>query len=137
MEWESLSWKSLNQENISKLPDKPGVYAIRIVMKGKPKKIPRIFRTDKLGILCFGQTGKSLRVRLRCFYRSANEGQQLHAEGISYYRLCYFKRLQLNKLRIGYKTFNNQDKAKKTEEKWFDEYERRFGELPPLNRKKG
>ena len=133
MEWESLRWENLNQENINKLPDKPGAYAVRILMK----KIPRIFKPDKLGILCFGQTGKNLRIRLRCFYRSADEGKQLHAEGIRYHKLRYFKRLPLNKLQIGYKACNNQDKAKKTEKKWFDDYSKNFGELPPLNRKEG
>ncbi|MFH1719542.1 MAG: hypothetical protein ABIF19_19495 [Planctomycetota bacterium] len=139
MEWKSLEWKNLCSESIEDLPDKPGAYAIRIVMNGKAKKIPRVFDEDTSGILCFGMTQKlGLKERIKRFYKAAHGESFQHAEGNRYNELGYDNaRFSLRKLEFGSKVCEDEKLAKEIELDWFGEYERIFGELPPLNRKKG
>jgi hypothetical protein len=40
-------------------------------------------------------------------------------------------------LQIGYRVCAGKEDAEKTEISWFNEYENLFGELPPLNYRKG
>jgi hypothetical protein len=138
MDWEDLNWENFC-ESIKRLPEKPGTYAIRWVPGGKPQQIQRVFGLDQSGILCFGETGETigLKKRLNGFYRAAEGKRVPHAEGERYYELKYNKGFPLGELQIGYRVCTDGERAKITEILWFDEYEKLFGELPPLNQRKG
>ena len=141
-DWENLDWQLFNDvvNNLKDLSERPGVYAIRCAPKGCPKTIGRIFRVDQSGILCFGRTtgAEGLRRRLRYFCGAASGKKYSHAEGQRYHELKYGQRgFSLEYLQIGWKEFTSGEKAKEQELAWFDEYLEMFGELPPLNRKRG
>jgi hypothetical protein len=138
MDWENLDFCNI-PTSIEHLSEKPSAYAIRWAPRGKPQQIQRVFEPDQSGILCFGETGKSLRRRLNCFHRAAGGENCPHAEGERYHRLNYNKnkRFPLGELQIGYRVCTDGKRAKITEILWFDEYEKLFGELPPLNQRKG
>jgi hypothetical protein len=133
MDWENLNWENLCDVLIKRLPERAGTYVVHWAPGGQPKPIQRVFKQDKSGILCFGMTGGSLKNRLRAFYRSARGGRG-HAEGENYHLLNYAQRFPLQELQIWYMVCNNRNEARKTEIAWFEDYESRFGELPPLNR---
>jgi hypothetical protein len=92
------------------------------------------------GILCFGRTTKGeggLRGRLREFWRATGGKEAPHAEGRRYCELNYNTRgFPRNALEIAWVTLERPDAVRK-ELAWFDEYVGDFGELPPLNRKRG
>lgn len=137
-EWEKLKWKTL--DCLEEIPPTPGVYAVRSMRGGKPRVIGRAFRKDKSGILCFGRAGESpgLRRRLRSFCRAESGKKVSHAEGKRYHRLCYNTNgFPLKQLCIGWLPLRSEAEAHRRELAWFDEYECTFGELPPLNRKRG
>ena len=141
-DWEGLDWQFLNDvvENIQDLTVKSGVYAVRCAPEGQPKAIGRAFGVDSSGILCFGRAigSKGLRSRLKYFCRAAAGKKSAHAEGQRYHELKYNQRnFPLDWLQIGWKDFALVDDAKERELAWFDEYLEMFGELPPLNRKRG
>lgn len=143
MDWENLNWENLCDDLIKRLPEEAGAYAVRCAPKGKPQPIQRVFEQDGTGVLCFGMTG-NLQVRSRAFYSSVRGGRG-HAEGErynlplegEYHPLGYAQRFPSVELQIGYKICNNEHKAWEKEQAWFNEYERLFGELPPLNYGRG
>jgi len=142
-EWDVLNWTPFNDVsgNHNNVPETPGVYAIRSVRRGNPRVIGRAFGKDKSGILCFGRAGEGpgLRRRLRSFCRAASGKKVSHAEGKRYRALGYNStdRYPLDSLRIAWLSLRSSDKAKARERRWFDQYAQKFGELPPLNRKRG
>jgi len=140
--WDNLDWKQCDnvfQEN-AEIPEKAGAYAIRCTGNGTPRPVSRAFATDTSGILCFGRTAQrkaGLRGRLTDFWRAAAGKKAPHAEGKSYYDLDYCNRgFPRNGLEIAWVALDRQS-AKRQELEWFDEYLAAFGELPPLNRKRG
>lgn len=138
-EWEKLNWQAFNdaaEKNFENLSRKPGVYAVRYVPKGRHKDVARVFGVDKCRILCFGMTTKDLRYGLRASGRTASGQRVSHGEGETYHRCDYNKRFPLDYLQFACK-YCPAKKTKKKELDWFDEYEKIFGELPPLNRKRG
>jgi hypothetical protein len=138
MNWKNLNWENLCDDLIERLPEKLGAYAIRWAPKGKPQPIQRIFGADDSGILCFGMTGRrTLRQRLGEFYGAAGGGNQPHIEGGRYHEIGYANYFPLQELQIGCRVCNDEMETKNTEIVWFNEYERFYGELPPLNYKKG
>jgi hypothetical protein len=140
IDWESLKkhWENLCDDVIERLPKEPGAYAIRWAPRGKPQLIQRVFKEpDNSGILCFGMTGGSLKKRLKDFYLAAKGGNQQHIEGQRYCDIGYANHFPLRELQIWYRKCDGKEKAKKTELRWFKDYEHRFGELPPLNYRKG
>lgn len=117
------------------VPKEPGVYEIRYAPGEKPKRIPRVFRPDPEGILCFGMTGGNLRDRLRAFYRAARGNAAAHAEGIRFHQLAYAQNgYPLEKLQVRWRTCNPADDADKQERELLNDYAERYGEAPPLNR---
>jgi len=74
---------------------------------------------------------------LNYFYHAAEGKNYAHAEGKRYYKLRYAEKFPLAELQIGYRICADKKEAKETEISWFNEYEILFGELPPLNRKRG
>jgi len=140
--WDGLDWQLFNVvvKKLKDLPERPGLYAVRCAPKGQPKAIGRAFGVDRSGILCFGRTtgSKGLRCRLKYFCGTALGKKYSHAEGQRYHELKYDQRnFTLEYLQIGWKEFASGKKAEERELAWFDEYLEMFGELPPLNRKRG
>ena len=138
MDWEDLNWENFC-ESIKRLPEKPGAYAIRWAPRKQPQPIQRVFGPDQSGVLCFGETGEKngLRNRLNDFYHAAEGKNYAHAEGERYYKLGYAEKFPLGELQIGYRICADKKETKETETSWFNAYEVFFGELPPLNRRKG
>ena len=141
-DWESLDWQLFNNviNKLKDLPENLGVYAVRCAPNGQPKTIGRAFGVDQSGILCFGRTtgSKGLKSRLKYFCRAAAGKKSAHTEGQRYHELKYNQRnFPLDCLQIGWKDFALVDDAKERELAWFDKYLEMFGELPPLNRKRG
>lgn len=141
-DWEDLDWQFFNNvvNKLKDFPENPGVYAVRCAPNGQPKSIGRAFGVDKSGILSFGRaTGQQgLKSRLRYFCQAAAGKESAHAEGQRYHKLKYDRRnFPLDWLQIGWKVFDLADDAKEKEIVWFDEYLEMFGELPPLNRRRG
>jgi len=138
-EWEELeTWVTL--ACVKEVPPAPGVYAVRSMQGDKPKVIARAFGKDESGILCFGTTKRrTLRERLGQFCQAASGQPVPHSEGKRYHNLGYScrRRYPLSSLRIAWRRLETQEEAEQREKDWFKEYERVFGELPPLNRRCG
>ena len=140
--WDDLDWKQF--ENVfqghAQVPEKAGAYAIRCTANGTPRPVSRAFATDASGILCFGRSAEreaGLRGRLTDLWRATAGKKAPHAEGRRYYDLNYSKRgFPRNALEIAWVGLDRQS-AERQELEWFDEYLDAFGELPPLNRKRG
>jgi len=118
------------------VPKEPGVYAIRYAPGGKPKRIPRVFRPDPDGILCYGKTRRELRGRLRAFYRAAQgDGAPQHAEGERFYILRYPENgYPLKNVQVRWRVCNSPEEADNKECRLLKDYAKRYGEAPPLNR---
>jgi hypothetical protein len=116
-------------------PTKPGVYIVRSVSHNKPKPMQRMFKCDEDGILHIGRT-TNLKDRISSFIRGARNGKE-HSEAMRYHGLkCEYEQRGYSSVQIGYLEFSLRE-AKEIELEWFDEYARIFGELPPLNSKRG
>jgi hypothetical protein len=116
-------------------PEKSGIYVVRSISNNKPKLIRRIFKCDKDGILHIGYT-KNLKGRIGSFLSGTETGKE-HSEAMRYNRLKReYEQYGYSSVQIGYRKLPLR-KAKKLELKWFDKYEHSFGELPPLNSKRG
>ena len=139
--WDDLNWLPCEEvcARLSDLPDKPGAYAVRCAPEGKPKRIQRAFGPDDSGILCFGKTEEGgLRTRLTNLCRALRGMRAPHAEGRRYHDVKYAGHgFPLDSLQIGWIVCASMAEAKAGELAWFDEYFEQFGELPPLNRKRG
>jgi len=130
--WELLEYVALGQ--VANAPDRPGAYAVRYVVKGGPKHIPRIFGVDNTGILCFGES-ISLRRRLAAFSGAVNGNNAPHAEGQRYRHWAYHMRgIPPESLRVGWRETNSKQEAQNQEREWFQKYLDLYGELAPLNR---
>jgi len=142
--WEELEWiraGEIFQGPELEIPNRPGAYAVRCSSKGTPIPIARVFRRDTSGILFFGSTAieaEGLRGRLKAFWRAVNGMAAPHAEGQRYHQAEYDNRgFPQNALEIGWREFDAPPDAVAQELAWFDEYFCLFGELPPLNRRRG
>jgi hypothetical protein len=140
--WDDLDWKQCENlfPHADEIPHKTGAYVVRCAPNGSPRSVCRVFATDLSGILCFGRTtGQGgLRGRLSKFWRATTGGKEVaHAEGRRYCELNYNTRgFPRSALEIAWVTLERPDAVRK-ELAWFDEYVGDFGELPPLNRKRG
>ena len=133
------NWYDITKENIDQNDESAGAYYIRAVsLRNKPIPVRRIIGCDPKGTLYIGMTGRrknaGLLNRLWGFC-SAIIGDDLtaHVAGARYYRHLK-KRLPKHKLQYSYRQSKTDTAAKKLEKECLDEYERRYGELPPLNR---
>lgn len=116
------------------VPKESGVYAIRYAPKGKPSSIPRVFRQDREGILCYGSG--NLRDRLRGFHRAAAFGANPgHAEGERYWLLRYADNgYPLCNVQVRWRKCETRKEADDHEGALLNDYAKRYGETPPLNR---
>ena len=141
--WDNLDWNRCEQlaQDADRIPQQPGTYAVRCAPGGEPRVVCRAFGPDKSGILCFGrttQTTKGLRGRIGAFLRCSGGVGSGHAEGERYHQLRYAEHgFRQGDLEVAWVAFSAPDQAKRQELSWFDEYSDVFGELPPLNRKRG
>ena len=138
--WETIgsNWVPLETAiSEGRVPKKAGAYAIRCIVRGRPRHIDRIWGTDKTGIIYFGETGSGagLRGRVSEFYRAAEKGKAAHSGGKRYHRLRYEKRegYSLDNLEVKWVESESKKNAKRQQNKWLEEYASKFGELPPLN----
>ncbi len=141
MSWDGDDWIGLKDAiDNDQLPEKRGAYVIRCAPRGRPKSIRRAFDVDKTGVLCFGMTASSegLKGRLTIFYGAAGGGAAAHAEGQRYHCLGYHQHgFCLQSLQVRWVECATKKEAKEQELCWFDKYAMLFGELPPLNRRRG
>ncbi len=116
-------------------PERSSMYVVRVISHNKPKSIRRIFKCDEDGILHLGCT-KNLKKRIGSFLRGTRTGKE-HSEAMRYCRLkCEYEQRGYSLVEIGYRVLALK-KTKELELKWFDKYALAFGELPPLNSKRG
>jgi hypothetical protein len=125
-------WRDLTDSNLNtNWTQSPGIYFIRLVnQRGTPAKIPRIIGVDKRGILYIGMatTGHDggLCNRLWGF-------ENYHSAGRKYrHLLC--KHFPDCHLQYRHRTVQKGKQAKRLETEYLRRYQRRWGELPPLNR---
>ena len=142
-DWNNLDWKPWEEvlENRVDLPKRPGAYAVRCAPRDRPKVIGRAFRRDRMGILFFGSTTMcplGLKARLTTLCRALRGLKSPHAEARRYCEVDYHQHgFPLDSLQIGWRQCQSAEQAKAQELCWFDKYFNEFGELPPLNRKRG
>ena len=121
------------------VPEKPGVYSIRYAPGGHPRPIPRVFRPDPKGILCYGRTYKEgLRRRLTDFCSAATWHSAGHVEGLRFHDLKYpLNRYPFGHLQVRWRECCSEDQTRNLETDLLDRYAKKLGEFPPLNRKRG
>lgn len=121
--------RKLTQDVIRGLPENPGVYEIRLSVKGKWQRgIPRFKGVDKRRVLAYG-CSKNLRNRLQAFRRSTDHSAG-HHEGNLLRILNEKAELGLESVLISW--YETAD-YKQEEERLIKEYVSRYGEVPPLN----
>lgn len=116
------------------LPDKPGVYILRL-----PYSIPRLLKRDPKGILLIGQTTKrTIQHRVRHFLLSAmarpsRSGRRRghHIEGRRYYLLNLGEQVR-DPRKLLVRGIPSENPLA-SEDRRLRAYQRKFGELPPLN----
>lgn len=124
-------WLKFSEGNLEKVPNSPGVYEIRY-----PSSLQRFLDKDNDGILTIGESS-NLYERIKNFWESINGKSGSHSEGNTFYFLHLEYVFDLNRLEFRYKETKDKEEAELEECKLLDEYEEKYGELPPLNRHRG
>jgi hypothetical protein len=113
----------------------PAVYQLRLVINGKPIRVPRLLASDKEGILVIGCTGNMDRR-----FRQAHIARMYGTGGSSLNLLYYFERFtDFGRAFPGYDfeyrivRLPKEDEAKAVESRLIKQYVCRFGDRPPLN----
>ena len=114
-----------------------GVYWIRLTdLKESPFCISRFLDKDKDGILQIGSS-KDIVKRIKLFRGAANGKKYSHSAGKRFSfvkKLTFFKkRYKRFEIHYAFKKLQNENEAKKEEEKLLKRYFKDFGEVPPLN----
>lgn len=136
MKYDNLNWLTFPAshsayykeiENLKEIfPIKPTcVYSLNVVKKSTT----RIFENDKNGILYIGQGDTTSRTGK--LINSINGKEDSHKAGIRFIKLNFKSRFPYNKLEL---RISFPDDPELTEKQLLEEYEAKFGELPPLNR---
>ena len=124
-----------NERRQIDVPQKPGVYVVRVMSRNRPKSIQRMFAADRNGILHFGRTS-NLKARIGSFLRGTRTGRE-HSAAMRYHSLRNeYEQHGYSLVQIGYQA-RTLNRAEKLEKKWFDMYANNFGELPPLDSRRG
>jgi hypothetical protein len=120
-----------------KIPTNPGVYYIRYVNEsGKPVSVQRLGGVDKEGIVYVGETGNSLRKRLRDFWKTAHNFRvDRHRAGWNYSYYGFNKIFPLKNLQFSYLSCKSKAHSQSLEFDCLWEYRKtkRYIDLPPLN----
>ena len=98
----------------------------------------RLGGVDKEGVIYIGETGRSLRNRLRNFWENANDHKlNRHRAGWNYSNLGYCKKFPLKYLEVSYMSCKGKKHTERVETENLREYRKKFIDLPPLNFSKG
>lgn len=119
----------------NELPFSRGVYKIHVLASnGGPEPINRVLGTDEEGVLYIGSTPeRTLQERLTDFRKTVdpNYKTKSHVAGRRYNKIGNLKeRYPIDSLAITYEIVDNPSER---EDELKDEYQSKFGEVPPLN----
>jgi hypothetical protein len=135
MRWSN--YRSFTDVDWESIPDGPGVYYITCIDgSGNPLKVRRLGGTDAEGIIYIGETGRSLRNRLRGFWKSAqNYRQSRHVAGFNFSYYGYGSIFPLSGLQFSYTSCEDKSHSRRLEADCLWDYRRTKGfiDLPPLN----
>ena len=134
MRWSD--YKSFTDVDWQRIPDGPGVYYVRCIDgSGNRLKVRRLGGTDPEEIVYIGETGRSLRNRLRGFWETANRRAGRHVAGYNYVYHRYGSVFPLSGLQFSYASCKDKSQSRKLEADCFCDYRRTKGfvDLPPLN----
>ena len=133
-------WCDLNDNNLNaNWTVSPGVYFIRLVtQRGIPAKIKRILEVDKRGILYIGMasTGRDggLCNRLWGFWTAIAGGDDTSHSAGGKYRHLISNHFPKHRIQYRHRKVKSGKQAKILESECLRSYQKRYGELPPLNR---
>jgi len=126
-------WWSVSSVIRGELPTGPGVYQLRAIAAGRPRRLRRISGTDRQGVLYVGKTA-DLKVRVWCLVRTVlGHLAAANPAGLRYLRLLK-TRIDRRGLEVRWMAKATETAAATTERSVLLRYGKRFGELPPLNR---
>jgi len=134
MRWSN--YKSFTGVDWESIPDGPGVYYIRCIDGSEnPLKIQRLRGIDKEGIIYIGETGRSLRNRLRGFWETANHRASRHVAGGNFSYYGYGSIFPLRGLQFTYMSCKDKTNSRRFEADCLWDYRKTKGfiDLPPLN----
>ena len=131
------NWRRFSRQTLNWCPESPGVYYIRWLNKrGKPAPIGRILGTDPDGTLYIGMTGKGrasgLCNRLWTFWDKASGRQGAHS-GAKRFLRNLSEHASIDDLEYCHRQVANRKEALRVEKECLRHYEKKWGELPPLN----
>ena len=122
-------WKPLKKETLKKIPKEPGVYLIRC----RDHPTNRLLGSDQEGVLDIGESN-NLKKRIRLFLTCASgKKKRGHSAGCRFAALGLKRHFPLDRLEIKWKVAESKAAARKLEGELLRQYEKKFGELPPLN----
>ena len=122
-------WKPMSQKTFEKIPEEPGVYLIRC----RDHPTNRLLRTDQEGVLDIGESS-NLRKRITRFYFCASgKVERGHSAGCRFANRKLSRHFPLDQLEIKWKIAESKAAAREAEGELLRKYEKKFGELPPLN----
>ena len=127
---------SVTEVDWESIPDAPGVYYIRCVDSfGNPLKVVRLKGTDEEGIIYIGETGRSLRNRLRGFWETANHRASRHVAGGNFSYYGYDRIFPLSGLQFTFISCKDKIHSRRLEADCLWDYRKTKGfiDLPPLN----
>ena len=138
---DAKSAKFSNLEFLGRIDKKLGVYIIRYLEGGSPKRFTRLNGIDEEGILCIGKS-VNLRRRIREFLKDiATKGlaEKYHSEGWNFRK--YFRdnpnpkaiKPEIENMEVFWKAMNSEDEADKLETELIQDYVLIFQDKPPLN----
>ena len=135
MRWSS--YKSFTEVDWESISDGPGVYYIRCIdSSGNPLKIVRLGGTDGEGIIYIGETGRSLRTRLKGFWQTAqNYRLSRHVAGGNFSYYGYGNIFPLSSLQFTYMSCKDKTHSRRLKADCLWDYRKTKGfiDLPPLN----
>jgi hypothetical protein len=107
------------------------VYAVRLVERGRVKRIPRFLAVDPEGILTIGKAS-NLESRRRRFISGYKRGRGHSASNLLFRLAEFHRRFPSAKFEFTFNVMGNAKLARTEETKLTWKYWQRFGEAPPL-----
>ncbi|VVB91817.1 Uncharacterised protein [uncultured archaeon] len=132
MTW-TIDWKPIT--DLEDVPDKPGLYKIRIIRNGNPYPTQRILKEDDKGVIYIGSDDYNIKARLKNFLNALDKGKN-HIAGDRLHDWREDRKINFENSDIQYiyKTTLNHN-SKDEERKELINYESDYGQFPSLNRK--
>ncbi len=131
MTW--TDWKSIT--DLKNVPNKPGLYKIRIIRNGKPYPTQRILKEDEKGVIYIGSDDYDIKGRLNNLLNALDKGKN-HIAGDRLHDWREDGKINFDNgdIQYIYKMTPNND-PKDEERKELINYESEYGQFPSLNRK--